>query len=73
MSHADRTLAYSSALEKVHAQSPDDVEFSAFYALSLVSLADEDADTTANLKKAISILDPLLEQHPEPIRASRTT
>ena len=65
MSHADRTLAYSSALEKVHAQSPDDVEFSAFYALSLVSLADEDVDTTANLKKAISILDPLLEQHPD--------
>jgi len=65
MSHVDRTLAYSSALEKVHAQSPDDVEFSAFYALSLVSLADEDADTTANLKKAISILDPLLQQHPD--------
>ncbi len=65
MSHADRTLAYSSTLEKIHAQSPDDVEFSAFYALSLVSLADEDVDATANLKKAISVLDPLLEQHPD--------
>src|SRR6266478_6375836 len=63
MTHAERTQAYSSALEKFHAQSPDDVEFSAFYALSLVSLADEDVDTTANLQKAISILDPLLEQH----------
>jgi predicted Zn-dependent protease len=41
------------------------VEFSAFYALSLVSLAEEDVDTTANLKKAISILDPLLQQHPD--------
>ncbi len=63
MTHPERTQAYSSALEKFHAQSPDDVEFSAFYALSLVSLADEDVDTTANLQKAISILDPLLEQH----------
>src|SRR5882762_4250505 len=64
MTHAERTQAYSSALEKLHAQSPGDVEFSAFYALSLVSLADEDVDTTANLQKAISILDPLLPQHP---------
>jgi len=64
MTHAERTQAYSSALEKFHAQSPDDVEFSAFYALSLVSLADKDVDTTANLQKAISILDPLLQQHP---------
>jgi hypothetical protein len=65
MTHAERTQAYSSALEKFHAQSPGDVEFSAFYALSLVSLADEDVDTTANLEKAISILDPLLQQHPD--------
>src|SRR5882762_9980815 len=64
MTHAERTQAYSSALEKFHAQSPGDVEFSAFYALSLVSLADQDVDTTANLHKAISILDPLLQQHP---------
>ena len=65
MTHAERTQAYSAVLEKFHAQSPDDVEFSAFYALSLVSLADEDVDTTANLQKAISILDPLLQQHPD--------
>src|SRR5216683_7408340 len=65
MTHADRIKAYSTALEKSRAQSPDDLEFSAFYALSLVSLAEEDVDTTSNLKKAISILDPLLQQHPE--------
>src|SRR5437879_9776717 len=64
LTHAERTQAYSSALEKLHTQSPGDVEFSAFYALSLVSLADEDVNTTANLEKAISILDPLLQQHP---------
>src|SRR5437763_12991693 len=65
MTHAEGTQAYSSVLEEFHAQSPGDVEFSAFYALSLVSLADEDVDTTANLQKAISILDPLLQQHPD--------
>jgi tetratricopeptide (TPR) repeat protein len=65
MTHVDRIKAYSTALEKVHGQLPDDVEFSTFYALSLVSLAEEDVDTTANLKKAISILDPLLQLHPD--------
>src|SRR5437763_16825058 len=65
MTHAEGTQAYSSVLEEFHAQSPGDVEFSAFYALSLVSLEDEDVDTTSNLQKAISILDPLLQQHPD--------
>jgi tetratricopeptide (TPR) repeat protein len=65
LTHAERTQAYSSALEKFHGQSPGDVEISAFYALSLVSLADEEVDSAANLKKAISILDPLLQQHPD--------
>jgi hypothetical protein len=65
MSHADRTKAYSAALEKFYAENPGDSEIGSFYALSLVSLADEDVDTTANLKKAISILDPLLKQYPD--------
>lgn len=33
MSHAKHTEAYSSALDKLHARFPDDVEVSAFYAL----------------------------------------
>src|SRR5258706_2443387 len=33
ITNAERTQAYSSALEKLHAQSPGDVEISAFYAL----------------------------------------
>ena len=66
LSHIERTQSYSSALEKLHAQSPDDVEISAFYALSLVSLAEEDHDNElADRRKAISILDPLLQQHPD--------
>jgi tetratricopeptide (TPR) repeat protein len=65
MSHADRTKAYSSVLQQSYNASPNDVEISSFYALSLVSLAEEDVDTTANLKKAIAILEPLLQQHPD--------
>src|SRR5437879_5581578 len=65
MSHASRIQAYSSALERLHAQSPGDVEISAFYALSLIALAEEDVDNIAHRKKAISILDPLLQSRPD--------
>ncbi len=65
MSHAARIQAYSSALERLHAQSPADVEISAFYALSLIAIAEEDVDNVANRKKAISILDPLLRLRPD--------
>jgi hypothetical protein len=65
LTHAERTQAYSAVLERLYAQSSGDVEFGAFYALSLVSLAEEEIDATANRKKAISILDPLLQQHPD--------
>jgi len=65
MSHADHIKAYSAVLEQAHAQSPDDIEFSAFYALSLIALAEEDVDAMANRKKAMAILDPLLKLHPD--------
>jgi len=61
LSHSGRIQAYSSVLERLHTQSPGDVEISSFYALSLIALAEEEVDSTANLKKAISILDPLLQ------------
>jgi hypothetical protein len=63
MTHADHMKAYSSVLERLYLEHPDDVEICAFYALSLLSLAEEDVDSTANRLKAISILDPLLQQH----------
>ena len=65
ISHAGRIQAYSSALERLHVQSPGDVEISAFYALSLIALAEEDVENIANRKKAISILDPLLQSRPD--------
>lgn len=66
LSHAQRRSAYSAALAQLHAQSPQDVEAGALYALSLVAIADLDhVDESANRKKAIAILDPLFRQHPD--------
>jgi hypothetical protein len=65
LSHVQRTTAYSEALAQLHSTAPGDVEASAFYALSLVALADEDVDDTANRKKAMAILEPLFKQHPD--------
>jgi len=65
LSHTQRTTAYSEALAQLHSGAPTDVEASAFYALSLVALADEDVDVTANRKKAIAILEPLFQKHPD--------
>ncbi len=66
ISHIDRTKAYSSVLERLYRENPGDVEFGSFYALSLVSLAEEDHDNEiADRQKAISILEPLLQQHPD--------
>src|SRR6266850_1827905 len=65
MTHVHRTQAYSTALEHFYTANPGDAEIGSFYALSLVSLAEQDSDTTANLQKGISILEPLLEQHPD--------
>jgi tetratricopeptide (TPR) repeat protein len=66
MSHADRTKAYSAALERFYAENPGDSEIGSFYALSLVSLSYADEPNALALrKKAISILDPLLKQYPD--------
>jgi tetratricopeptide (TPR) repeat protein len=66
MTHLDRAKAYSVVLEQFYRESPGDDEIGAFYALSLVSLAEEDHENEiADRQKAISILDPLLRQHPD--------
>src|SRR5215472_12630036 len=66
LSHAERTAAYSSVLEKFFAYDPVDVEGRSFYALSLVSLAYvDDKNEMAHRQKAISVLDPLLKQFPD--------
>jgi tetratricopeptide (TPR) repeat protein len=65
ISHTDRTKAYSAALSKLHAQMPDDVEVGSFYALSLVSLSYAEVDGLENQKKAVAILQPLLQKYPD--------
>src|SRR5882672_1327920 len=62
--HAGRIRAYSRQLATLHRRFPQDGEAAAFYALSLVALAGEHVDDLANLRQAISILDPLLRQQP---------
>jgi hypothetical protein len=63
--YVKRAQAYSTSLEKLHAQMPDDVEVGAFYALSLVALAEQDVHSLENQKKAIAILNPLLPHYPD--------
>jgi hypothetical protein len=64
LSHTDRTQAYSTAMQKLYADNPKDVEAGAFYALSLVALAQDGVDDLANRRKAVAILNPLFEQQP---------
>jgi hypothetical protein len=64
LSHTDRTQAYSTAMQKLYADNPKDVEAGAFYALSLVALAQDGVDDLANRRKAIAILNPLFERQP---------
>jgi len=65
VSYADRTKAYSKELAELYERLPEDVEVGSFYALSLLSLAEQDVDSLANQKKAIAILEPLLQNYPD--------
>src|SRR5215472_3666705 len=65
MSHADRIKAYSAAMGRFYLENVEDSEVGSFYALSLVALAEEDVDSMANRKRAIAILNPLLQNYPD--------
>src|SRR6267378_4305022 len=65
VSEAQRVQAFSAALAGLHKQSPDDVNAAAFYALSLLALAEQqEVDAQANRKAAIAILEPLCRKAP---------
>jgi hypothetical protein len=65
LTEAQRVQAFSAALAALHKQSPDDVNAAAFYALSLLALADQqEVDAQANRKAAIAILEPLCHSAP---------
>src|ERR1700735_5858911 len=65
MSHTARTQGYSTAMEKLSRDNPKDTDAAAFYALSLVALAEYGDHGLANRKKALAVLDPLLVSEPE--------
>lgn len=60
-----RTAAYSNAMEKVYRAYPKDHEADAFYALSLLASAPPRDPTFANQKKAIAILQALVDEQPD--------
>jgi len=65
LTHTARAQAYSTDMEKLYRDNPKDTDAAAFYALSLVALADYGEQGPANRKKALAILDPLLITEPE--------
>jgi len=65
MSHVDRIKAYSTAMGRFYMDNLGDSEIGSFYALSLISLAEEDVDSIGNRERAIAILNPLLQQYPD--------
>ena len=66
VSETQRVQAFSAALAGLHKQSPEDVNAAAFYALSLLALADlQEVDAQANRKAAIAILEPLCRKAPD--------
>ena len=64
LSHTARVRAYVRAMEKLHQDSLQDVDGTAFYALALVNLAYLE-DELPNRNRAIAILEPLFEEHPD--------
>jgi tetratricopeptide (TPR) repeat protein len=60
LSETQRIQAYSAALERLRKQAPEDVNAAAFYALSLIALAEQDnGDKSEDRKAAIAVLEPL--------------
>jgi hypothetical protein len=66
LTETQRVQAFSAALAGLHQKSPEDVNAAAFYALSLLALADQqEVDAQANRKAAIAILEPLCRKAPD--------
>ncbi|HEX5424007.1 MAG TPA: hypothetical protein VFW94_10685 [Candidatus Acidoferrales bacterium] len=63
LTHEARVAAYVHAMNAVYKDSPQDPNAAGFYALAFVNLAAYQ-DETANLKKAIAILQPMFSKYP---------
>jgi tetratricopeptide (TPR) repeat protein len=64
LTHADRIRAYSRSVAELHRDYPTDADAAAFYALSLIALANENVDRLTNLRRALDVLEPLLRALP---------
>jgi hypothetical protein len=64
LSHLERVKAYSAAMEKLYHNNPQDNEAGEFYALSLIALAQLERQNPDDLRKAISILNPIFAEYP---------
>ena len=64
LTQEQRTTAYSAAMAKLRALAPQDIEAAELYALSLIALAEQDVDASANRLKAIAILNPIFAAQP---------
>ena len=62
--HESRAKAYTTAMAKLYASFPDDLEAGAFYGLALLASAPPNDVTFANAKKAVEVLMPLMRQQP---------
>ncbi|HJT01857.1 MAG TPA: hypothetical protein VJ756_22375 [Terriglobales bacterium] len=65
LSHLDRRRAYAQAMAQLHQKFSNDDEGAAFYALSLVALAEDGNNEMANRRQAIAILQPLFQKYPD--------
>jgi len=68
LSHKKRIQNYSAALDQLRKQSPEDVNAAAFYALSLIALAEDEngeSSDNANRKAAIALLQTLCRTAPK--------
>jgi len=63
-SYQERAVAYSKAMEVQSQRHPEDLEASAFYALSLLASRPDNDTTFANEKKAVAVLEPLFAAEP---------
>ena len=64
-SNAERLRAYADTLARLHRDFPADVEVTIYRALAMVATAPRTDTTFAQQRRAVALLDPLYERHPD--------
>jgi len=65
LTYQSKLQSYTEAMQKLAAADPHDVESQVFYALALLASAPPSDKTHAYQKRAVVVLRPLYEQHPQ--------